>query len=138
MPMEYQPLRAALLQLGRAMERRAEVLRQHDHELAELLRTAAIQCFEFSYEQGVMAIRRVLEARSDRNDPYAMDFKEVLREASDMGLIEDETAWFEYRRLRNRTSHTYMASVAEEVFEQLPAFFKDGLRLLEELEKQQQ
>ena len=66
-------------------------------------------------------MKRVLRAKgSSVNHP-----KDVFREAAAEGLISDVTAWFTHLEARNRTTHIYKRSVAEEVFAVLPHFRVD-------------
>ncbi len=50
-------------------------------------------------------------------------------------LIDDPEVWFEYRRMRNITSHTYDEATAEKVAGSTKSFLKDAKSLLESLEK---
>ena len=63
------------------------------------------------------------------------DFKNLMREGSRFGLIDDPEVWFEYRRMRNITSHTYDEVTAEKVAGSAKSFLKDAISLLEALEK---
>ena len=50
-------------------------------------------------------------------------------------IVDDPDAWFEYRRMRNITSHTYDEATAEKVAGSAKSFLKDAKSLLEALEK---
>jgi len=65
----------------------------------------------------------------------SLDFKSLMREGSRFGLIDDPESWFEYRRMRNITSHTYDEATAEKVAGSAKSFLKDAKSLLEALEK---
>ena len=64
-----------------------------------------------------------------------LDFKSLMREGSRSGMIDDPEMWFEYRRMRNITSHTYDEATAEKVACSAKSFLKDAKSLLESLEK---
>jgi len=65
----------------------------------------------------------------------AMSFKEMIREAAERSLITNPEAWFEYRRLRNMTSHTYDATKARQVYEIALIFIQDAKTLLHHLKQ---
>ena len=99
---------------------------------SELLRDGVIQRFEYSYELAMKFIRRTLE--TVYSDPvHEMGYNDVLRTAAERGLIVDAEAWFGYRAARNKTSHTYDAAIAAEVFRSAQPFLTDGLALLQRL-----
>ena len=108
----------------------AEALTRLDAALAqsktEWTRDAAIQRFEFSFELAWKAVSSYarsegLEARSPR---------EALRVAHRLAWVDDEGLWLRMLDDRNRTTHTYNESVAEEIFGRLAgyAFALDTLR----------
>lgn len=102
-----------------------------DAKLFAQFRNSAIQCFEYSYELAYKTLKRRLEF--DSPSPTAidsMDFRELLRTGSEAGLIKNPAAWFNYRTLRNKTSHGYDSRVADEVFTALPPFLIDAQALL--------
>jgi hypothetical protein len=47
--------------------------------------------------------------------------------------VNDVEAWFDYRELRNITSHTYNEEKAAKVFEAIPAFADHATELLGQL-----
>jgi nucleotidyltransferase substrate binding protein (TIGR01987 family) len=99
-----------------------------------LLRDGCIQRFEYTYELSVKYMRRQLEALAD--SPSSIDelgFKDMVRAAAERGLIEDPTAWFGYRELRNATARTYDPDKAQLVFTALPAFLADAQGLSQKL-----
>lgn len=94
-----------------------------------------IQTFEFVYELSIKMIRRRIEM--DAASPTEADFSEfrtMLRSAAERGLIADVEAWFEYRKLRNETSHTYDRHKAQKVYHGIPAFLHDAKSLMRELQ----
>ena len=109
-------LRAARLgTLGAAIGRLEAALAQPK---TEWTRDAAIQRFEFSFElawKTVAAYARSegLEARSPR---------EALRVAHRLAWIDDDALWLRMLDDRNRTTHIYNETVAEEIFGRLGAY----------------
>ena len=98
----------------------------------ELLRDGVIQRFEYSHEIALKLIRRTLETVfGDSVDMLA--YNDVLRTAFERGLISNVERWFDYRSARNKTSHTYDAAVAAEVFRSAEPFLRDGEELLTRL-----
>lgn len=80
----------------------------------DLLRDGVIQRFEYSHELALRFLRRALETvYGDSVDQLA--YNNVLRRASERGLIENIDSWLHYRTARHKTSHTYDAVVAGEV-----------------------
>jgi len=82
--------------------------------IAEALRKAAIQAFEYSYEISVKMLRRFLEMTEP--NPAALDdatFQGLIRLGSERGLLKsDLPVWMEFRRQRGTTSHAYDAKKA--------------------------
>jgi len=102
----------------------------------EEVRDSVIQRFGTSYELCWKMLSKELhqQAPSPSQTP-SLDFKSLMREGSRFGLIDDPEAWFEYRRMRNITSHTYDEATAEKVAGSAKSFIKDAKSLLEALEK---
>lgn len=98
--------------------------------------SGAIQNFEFTYELSWKMLKRQLENESP--SPGEIDhlsFRDLLRVGGEKGLLTDVGKWFEYRRQRNHTSHTYNAETAREVYRSSLDFYQDARALLTELEK---
>lgn len=94
-----------------------------------------IQNFEFVYEISIKMIKRQIEAEAA--SPEEVDesnFREVLRVAAEKGLIADIEAWFQYRKMRNITAHTYDHEKAQKVYKGTLAFIGDASALLKRLE----
>ena len=102
----------------------------------EEVRDSVIQRFETSYELCWKMLSKELQqwTPSPSQTP-SLDFKSLMREVSRFGLIDDPEAWFEYRRMRTITSHTYDEATAEKVAGSAKSFLKDAKSLLEALEK---
>lgn len=115
--LDLSSLEEANTQLKTALEFANSDLARSDYKLFEQFRTATVQCFEYTYELSVKSIRRFLELTID--NPSQVDeweFKDLIREASVRGLIDSPETWFEFRRLRNTSSHAYSRAKADEVF----------------------
>jgi nucleotidyltransferase substrate binding protein (TIGR01987 family) len=105
--------------------------------IAEALRMAAIQAFEYSYELSVKMLRRFLEMTEP--NPSALDdatFQGLIRLGSERGLLKsDLPVWMEFRRQRGTTSHAYNEAKAAQVHTGIPAFLADAQFLLAELHR---
>lgn len=120
-------LRSALEQLKKGI---AEADADPDNELS---RDGVIQRFEYSHELALKFIKRILETR--HGDPVdQLSFNDLLRTAGERGYITDVEAWFEYRKSRNESSHTYDANVAAIVFACAKPFLKSATTFLSRLE----
>lgn len=100
----------------------------------EELRDACIQRFEFSFELCWKLLKRRLEL--DLPSPASVDgmnYRELFRVGAEQGLVDEPSAWFVYRDMRNITSHTYHAAKAAEVFAVIPAFAAHARVLLTRL-----
>ncbi len=124
--LDFTPLEDALNQLDDGL-REAK-----GRKGSELLRDGVIQRFEYSHELALKFIRRTLETVfGDLVDQ--MPYNDVLRTAAERGIIADIEPWLGYRAARNKTSHTYDASVAAEVFRSARPFLKHARALLKRL-----
>lgn len=101
-----------LLALGlfeKALARLHEVVDMSENAV---VRDALIQRFEFTFETGWRAAYRWLRARGADVNEEAFA---VLPRAFANRLVTDEGAWYELRKKRNLTSHTYNEALAIEV-----------------------
>lgn len=105
--------------------------------MAEALRMAAIQAFEYSYEISVKMLRRFLEMTEP--NPSVLDdatFQGLIRLGSERGLLKsDLPVWMDFRRQRGTTSHAYDEKKAAQVHASIPAFLADAQFLLAELRR---
>jgi len=115
-----------LSELGRALARLDDALAitpsgAPDRGLpfpADIVRDAAIQRFEFSFELAWKALAAwLVEGLS----PAPTSPRAVIREAYRQRLLTDEARWITLLLDRNLTSHTYREATAQEVFARLPA-----------------
>jgi nucleotidyltransferase substrate binding protein (TIGR01987 family) len=101
----------------------------------ETLDAGAIQNFEFVYELSVKMLKRQLER--DAASPAEIDessFRDLLRVAGEKGLIDDVSAWFNYRQMRNLTAYTYDRGKARQVLDNAASFSRAAHALLASLE----
>lgn len=126
--LELTPLRNALKQLRDGL---SEAEKQPH---SQIIRDGVIQRFEYSHELALKFIRRILETRHE-DSVDQMAYNDLLRTAVERGYIEHVELWFQYRTARNRTSHTYDATIAALVFASAEPFLLDAHFLLERLEK---
>lgn len=96
-------------------------LREHE-QYPQLLtvRDGVIQRFEIAMAISRQLMIRVLKEVFSLEEASAR--KDTLREAAKLGLIVDAEAWLEQLKARNRTSHTYDAETAEQIFSAHPLF----------------
>ena len=114
----------------------AEWLSQQSSAVQNTLAAGVIQNFEFVYELCIKMLRRRLEL--DADSPAEIDqlsFRDTLRLAGEKGLIEKVESWFDYRSLRNVTSHTYDHNKAKHACAEAIPFLEDAKSLLQALEK---
>jgi len=133
---DVSPLAKALAQLEKSLRYAASDAIRQDKDLRELIRAAAIQAFEFTYDLAVKMSRRQLgEIEPDPDILHQMTLLDLMRTAANAGLVRDALAFRRYRELRNITSHTYDGVKAEEVMAGIPPFVEDIRFLLTELQR---
>jgi nucleotidyltransferase substrate binding protein (TIGR01987 family) len=126
--LDLSALKKVLNSLERAIERSKTV--PEDTEI----RDSVIQRFEYSYELSWKMMKRQLEM--DSPTPIdVMGFKDMIRAAAERDLINNPEAWFEYRRQRNITAHTYNEIKAVQVYETALIFMQDAKMLLQQLQQ---
>lgn len=109
--MEYakEKLGADLKLLGQVGRTLAEALAQ---PLSDIVRDAVIQRFEYVFELSWKTIQAAARYMGTSvNSP-----REAVKTAFKMGWLRDTDAWFEAMEARNKTSHTYNAKLAAEVY----------------------
>ena len=100
------------------------------------IRDACIQRFEYTYELSIKIIKRYIEENmpiSERVDQ--LNYRDLLRVAFEIGLIQHVEEWFSYREARNQTSHAYDEIKAQAVYDILPAFFIQAEALVAQLDQ---
>ncbi len=109
---------------------------QQKNTVQNTLIAGVIQNFEFVYELSIKMLKRQLALESA--SPEELDFSSfrgLLRTATEKGLIENIEVWFEYRQMRNMTSHTYDHEKAQKIYEMPRGFLNDASNLLNKLEQ---
>jgi len=124
-------LETAIASLERA------ILRAQGSPSDEELRDAVIQRFEYTMDLAWKLIQRALKNAGVQESAIRTK-RDLFREGARMGWIVDPTSWFEYYDARNKTSHTYNATIAGEVFQKAIAFFPESQTLCEALQKEAQ
>ena len=89
-----------------------------DQPQTEFVRDAAIQRFEFSFELAWKSIQVIARFEAQDCPPPRMAVATAWRNR----WISDEALWFDMLEERNKTSHTYRESMAQEVFDDLPRY----------------
>ena len=107
------PLDRLTTDLGAALERLGEAL--HEPK-TDIVRDAAIQRFEFSFE----LFWKALKVHAESEGLRVVSPRDSLRAAFQLGLLEDDELVFQMLEDRNRTSHLYNAAMAEDVFSRIP------------------
>lgn len=97
----------------------------------DLTRDGAIQRFEYSLELAWKTMKRILNLKGS-NVSFP---KDVFREAAKANLIDQPDLWFEFIEKRNKTSHIYNESVANEVFAVLARFSVELTKFIERIDK---
>lgn len=112
-------------------------LAHQDENLERHLLAASIKAFEYTYELSIKFLRRYLEMSEPSADTIeAMSFPELIRTATEKGLLKNEVKeWKYYREKRNITSHTYDEDKALGVMNMIPDFLLDAEHLLLRLQE---
>ena len=122
------PLSRALSALDEALEATRRPPLPH---LRQLLRDAAIQRFEFSFEMSWKALRRVLLALGHRE--VGASARGVLRMGRQEGLVDDVKGWLTFLEARNITTHVYDDARVEQLLQSVEAFAPAAKELLDRL-----
>jgi nucleotidyltransferase substrate binding protein (TIGR01987 family) len=135
--LDLSALRGAIASLADALEIVGDTtwFGRQSPKVQNTLIAGVIQNFEFVHDIAVKMIRRRLEL--DAASPTEVDvtnFRDMLRTAGEKGLIADMEAWFDYRKMRNVTAHTYDRAKAIQVYQDTLKFVDDAKSLLVRLE----
>lgn len=96
-----------------------------------LLVDGTIQRFEFTIELYWKTLKRILTSEGiETRTP-----KETLKEAYQVGWLQDETAWLQMLKDRNETSHTYDEEAALRILQNIKEYFPEMKTTLEILRK---
>ncbi len=116
MNLDFSSLESATKQLEKALTYATSDLAK-DINLFEQFRNSSVQCFEYTYELAWKYLQRKLE--QVHPNPQIIDefeFKDLIREGAQRGYVKTPELWFEFRRLRNISSHAYDKLKAEQVY----------------------
>lgn len=108
--------------------KKKEELEFYEFESAQ---AGLIQHFEFSFELSWKFVERFLVLEGL---PSTFTRKGLFREGVRLGLILDFDEWVRYNNDRNRTSHTYDAVTADQVYQTAKKFFPEFKRFIKALE----
>jgi hypothetical protein len=130
-------LRDAIAALGDGLEvvNNLDWFNAQSSKVKNTLIAGVIQNFEIVYELSIKMIRRRLSiGYFSADDVDQMEFRDLLRSAAETGLIIDAETWFQYRKMRNITAHTYDHEKAQLVYYKTIHFIGDASALLAALE----
>lgn len=108
-------LRNLLRLLGIALTRLEGALAQ---PVNEFVRDSAIQRFEFTFE----LFWKSLKGYAEESGVEAYSPRDSLRTAFQLGVIQENSDWFQMLQDRNLTSHTYNEVTAETIYSHLPSY----------------
>ena len=104
--------------LGEAIARLKEVLAHQEPELADIMRDAAIQRFEFVIELYWKVLKKILSYEKIE----AVTPREVISKAFQFKLINDDAAWLAMLDDRNQTSYVYHLEMSKSVFKHIKSY----------------
>ncbi len=137
MSLDLTSLEAAIVQMEEALALYNREPYKSDPLVRRHLRAAAIQAFECTYAISIKMIKRYMEKTITGPDEIdGMSFSNFMREAFGKDLVRsDVTAWRDYQKQRNITSHTYNEEKAQKVFEIIPDFLREAQYVLARLQE---
>lgn len=100
----------------------------NERALSELEQQGLIQAFEFTHELAWKTLKDFLESHGT-TDLYGS--KDATREAFAQGLIANGDEWMAMIQARNRSSHTYNESTANEIVAAIRTSFVREFELLQ-------
>ncbi|MBW6477275.1 MAG: nucleotidyltransferase substrate binding protein [Chromatiales bacterium] len=115
--MSEEKIQQSLTNLDRALTRLEEALKEPD--TISLVIDGTIQRFEFVIELFWKAFKRILS----REGIQVSTPRESIKQAYQVGWIEDEEAWLAMLRDRNETSHVYDEATARRIYESIKRNF---------------
>ena len=99
------------------------------------IRDACIQRFEYTYELANKMLKRFLEhSQPDASIIDQFTYRDLLRLAAEIGLIDSVENWFIFRDARNNTSHAYDEAKSLEIFKVILKFILCTQKLIDNLE----
>ncbi|MFW5888370.1 MAG: HI0074 family nucleotidyltransferase substrate-binding subunit [Patescibacteria group bacterium] len=122
-------LESLLEDLEKGISRLEEITRQ---EKSMMVRDAAIQRFEFTFELAWKSLKAYLE---EYHNTRGYSPKQCFREAYNKEILEYDEYWLKIADLRNLIAHSYKEEAAEEIYEQIPQILKYFQYLLKEMKR---
>ncbi|WP_058306377.1 nucleotidyltransferase substrate binding protein [Gracilibacillus massiliensis] len=116
---EDRKLQQSASNLEKSLLRLEEAL--HENQNNSLIVDGTIQRFEFTIELYWKTLKRLLQVEGI----VAKTPKETLKEAYQVGWLENEKAWLQMLRDRNETSHTYNEELAIQIVENIQGYFPE-------------
>ena len=126
---DSQPLRDRLARLDEALSERTADPSNY------FVRDAVVLRFTFAFDAAASALREYLLDRAPMHGSKRMSTRRCLREAVNLGLITDGSAWMIYADHRDEFDR---ASNAEAMATNAPAFATDAKALLNVMEQASQ
>jgi len=133
--LDLSPLSKAVEQLRTSLDYCRSELAIRDAAISRQFRAASIQAFEFTFEISIRMLRRQLADMLSAAEVERLSFRDLLRTGAQKGLIDEPTAWFRFREMRNLSSHSYDESKAAQIAASLPEFAGRAMHLLDALTK---
>ncbi|WP_391207732.1 nucleotidyltransferase substrate binding protein [Psychrobacillus sp. L4] len=127
---ENRKLRQSFTNLKKALGRLEEALNENQEN--SLIVDGTIQRFEFTIEIYWKMLKRLLlsegiEAKTPR---------ETLKEAYQVGWLQNEQAWLQMLKDRNETSHAYDEDMARNILQNIIRYFPEMKTTFQNLERQ--
>ncbi|RCW74994.1 HI0074 family nucleotidyltransferase substrate-binding subunit [Saliterribacillus persicus] len=116
---EDRKLKQSVRNLEKSLLRLEEALND-DHDNS-LIVDGTIQRFEFTIEFYWKTLKGLLQAEGIE----AKTPKETLKEAFQVGWLENEKAWLQMLRDRNETSHAYNEELALQIVKNIQGYFPE-------------
>lgn len=124
---------------GKALSRLTEVVDlYHGRSLSNLEKDGMIQRFEYTLEAAWKLLKNYAEYQ---NGEQVMGFRDAIRKAFSMGIIENANPWFDMVESRNLASHVYDEDTEADIIDKIITTYYpilqdlfDSLRLRAEAE----
>ncbi len=97
-------------------------------KLSDLEKQGTIQAFEYTHELAWNVIKDYFEYQGNT---FITGSRDATREAFQKSLIEGGDVWMEMIKSRNKTSHTYNQSIADEIVAKIQNEYFQCFRVFE-------
>lgn len=118
------------MNLKKAYQRLEEVCRLYDG-VDDIIRDSVIQRFEFTYELTHKTLQEFMKYEGitlENSFP-----RTIYKKAYVNGLLEDEKLWLQLLEDRNKTSHMYSESLANEIANNIQGRYVEAIGKLVEI-----